>query len=477
MKSKNKKQNIYLIGIKGVGMTMLAQFLREKGNNVCGSDVTDTFLTDRVLKKEKIKVFSPFNAKNISDNPDLIIHSSAFTAKNNPEMAAIEDNPERFNKIPIISYAEALGGVFNDYYGIAVCGSHGKTTTSAWLGYVLNKAGKSPSVLVGSRVPQFNGSSLLGKSKYFVAEVDEYQNKLQYFNPFGVVLNNIEFDHPDFFKDQVAYTKVFADFIKKIPREGFLVVNNRDGEINKIKKYGGGQIITYDVAGSGETVPTVNYLATDLKMKNGYQYFSVNDWGEFKISLWGKHNVFNALAVIAAARALKVSIPDIKKHLAGFKGTERRAQILGKYKGALIIDDYAHHPTEVKATLEGIRAREIKKNLITVFHPHTFTRTKALFKDFVVSFALTDELIILDIYGSAREKQGGVSSKQLVSEIIKYNKKYQIKQSVKSIATIPQAAEYLKKRLSQKDVLLLMGAGDVFRIGNDLLDSGKNKKK
>lgn len=466
---KNKKQNIYLIGIKGVGMTMLAQFLREKGNELSGSDITDTFLTDKVLKKERIKVFSPFAEKNIPAKADLIIHSSAFTAKNNIEMAALEKNPERFRKIPVISYAEALGGVFNDYKGIAVCGSHGKTTTSAWLGYVLNKAGKSPSVLVGSRVPQFNGSSLLGKSKYFVAEVDEYQNKLQYFKPTGVVLNNIEFDHPDFFKDQAAYTKVFADFVKKIPRVGFLVINNSDKEINKIKKYCRGQIITYDVAGVGETVPTVNYLAHDLRIKNGYQYFSVNDWGEFKISLWGKHNVFNALAVIAASRALKVSIVDIKRHLAGFKGTERRAQILGKYNGALIIDDYAHHPTEVKATLEGIKAREKNKNLITVFHPHTFTRTKALFKDFVGSFALTDELIILDIYGSAREKQGGVSSAQLAAKIKEHNQKRRIKQSVTAIATILQAVEYLKKRLHKKDVLLLMGAGDVFRVGNELL--------
>lgn len=475
MKAKDKKQNIYLIGIKGVGMTMLAQFLREKGNKLSGSDTADTFMTDRVLKKEKIKVFSPFNTKNIPDKLDLIIHSSAYTEQNNIEMKFIKDNSARFINIPIISYAEALGNVFNDYYGIAVCGSHGKTTTSAWLGYVLAYAGKSPSVLVGSRVPQFNGSSILGKSKYFVAEVDEYQNKLQYFKPFGVVLNNIEFDHPDFFKDQASYTKVFADFVTKIPREGFLVVNNSDGEIKKIKKYCQAQIITYDVSSVGETTATVNYLAHDLKIKNGYQYFSVNNLGEFKISLWGKHNIFNALAVIASARALKVSISTIKKHLAGFKGTERRAQILGKYKGALIIDDYAHHPTEVKATLEGIRAREMKKNLITVFHPHTFTRTKALFKDFISSFVLADELIILDIYGSAREKQGGVSSKELVEKIKKYNELHKIKQNVKSIATIPQATEYLRTKLNVHDTLLLMGAGDVFRIGVDLL-AKKNKK-
>lgn len=466
---KLKGQNIYFIGIKGVGMTMLAQFLAEAGNRVSGSDITDIFLTDQVLKKEKISVLTPFNEKNIPTSLDLIIYSSAFNSSNNPELKFIANNPERFKKVKILSYAEALGNIFNQYYGVAVCGSHGKTTTSAWLGYVLARAGKNPSVLVGSRVPQFKGSSLKGKSKYFVAEVDEYQNKLQYFFPQGVVLNNIEFDHPDFFKDQAAYTKVFAEFVKKIPKAGWLVVNNRDSEIRKIKKYCRGQVLTYDVAFSKTTVETVNYLAHDLKFKNGYQIFSVNDLGEFKISLWGEHNIFNALGVIASARALKVSLSDIKKYLAGFKGTERRTQVLGKYRGALIIDDYAHHPTEIKATLAGLRARYKNKNIITVFHPHTFTRTRALFKDFVTSFKDTNELIILDIYGSAREKQGGVSSAQLVAAIKKYNSTSRCRQSIIYLPTLNQAAQYLKKYLKSSDILLLMGAGDVFRVGEELL--------
>jgi len=475
MGKKIKPKNVYLIGIKGVGMTMLAQFLREKGNNLSGSDIDESFMTDRVLKKEKIKVFAPFSIANIPGKIDLIIHSLAYTPENNCELRYIKNNPEKFKNIPLITYAEALGQVFNEYYGIAVCGSHGKTTTSAWLGYVLWKAGKKPNVLVGSRVPQFGGSTLMGQAKYFVAEVDEYKNKLQYCSPQGVVLNNIEFDHPDYFKDQAAYTQVFADFLKKIPASGWLVINNRDPEIKKIKKYCAGQILTYDLDADNKTVPTVNYLAQNLQMSDGYQTFNVNDWGEFKIKLWGEHNVYNALAVIAAARALKVSIPDIKKHLAGFKGTERRAQLLGQYKGALIIDDYAHHPTEIKATLEGISARYPQKNIITVFHPHTFTRTKALFKDFVASFGKTKELIILDIYGSAREKRGGVSSAQLAKEISHYNKINHISQTVKHIATISEATVYLKNKLKANNLLLLMGAGDVFRIANSLLKYGKSR--
>ncbi|MFA5131334.1 MAG: UDP-N-acetylmuramate--L-alanine ligase [Patescibacteria group bacterium] len=472
--SKNKsKKNIYLIGVKGVGMTMLAQFLVKKGNRISGSDNPESFMTDRVLKKEKIKVFSPFAPQNIPDNTDLIIHSLAYSPENNSELSYIKKNSARFKNIPVITYSEALGQVFNEYYGIAVCGSHGKTTTSAWLGYVLAKAGKKPNVLVGSRVPQFNGSSLIGSAKYFVAEVDEYKNKLQYCSPQGVVLNNIEFDHPDYFKNQAAYTKVFADFIKKIPAGGWLVMNNHDFETKKIKKYCRGRVMTYDVAPTGGTVPTVNYLAQNLKIKRGLLTFTVNDWGEFKISLWGEHNVYNALAVIAAARTLGVPLETIRKHLAGFKGTERRAQVLGTYRGSTIIDDYAHHPTEIQATLEGVRARYPRKNIITVFHPHTYTRTKALFKDFVTSFTRSDELIVLDIYGSAREKQGGVSSAQLVKAIAKYNSGRGLEQKVRHIATISEAAAYFRGKLNSSDLLLLMGAGDVFRLGETLLKYGR----
>ncbi len=488
-----KRKDFYLIGVKGVGMTMLAQFLSAHGHNVSGSDIADSFMTDKVLKKEKIRVSSPFAVKNIPARPDVIVYSSAFNDKNNPEMAYIKKHRSLFKNIPILSYAEALGQIFNEYYGVAVCGSHGKTTTSAWLGYVLMKAGKKPNVLVGSRVPQFGGSSLKGSSKYFVAEVDEYQNKLQYFQPAGVVLNNIDYDHPDYFQTEAAYAKVFADFIKKIPASGFLIINNRDAASQKVKKNCRGRVYSYDLAPQAETFTEAeeaaggksDYLAYDWRLKNGYQIFKVAyrevslkgqtrletvfGLGEFKISLWGEHNVLNALAVIAASRELKVPLSNIRSGLASFAGTERRAQILGKYHGALIIDDYAHHPTEIAATLSGLRAHYPDKKIITVFHPHTFTRTKALFKDFTKSFTAADELVILDIYGSAREKQGGVSSRQLAAAILKFNKAHKIIQPVRHLGAMTEAAAYLRRHLASKDVLLLMGAGDVFRIGADLL--------
>lgn len=472
MKLKNKK--LYFIGIKGVGMTMLAQFLTHQNNKISGSDIKEIFLTDKVLADEKIKVLSPFDEKNIPADADLIIYSSAFSKNNNCELAYLDNLPaDEKKRIKIMSYAEALGETFNNYYGVAVCGSHGKTTTSAWLGYVLWMAGKEPNVLVGSRVPQFNGSSLIGSSNYFLAEVDEYQNKLQYFNPQGIVLNNIDYDHPDFFKDPRAYRKVFIDFIKKVPQNGFLVINNRDSEIKKIKKHCPGKIISYDLVSHGRTPTQSDYLAYYSKNEEDCQSFRVinhaDDLGEFKIKLIGEHNIMNALAVIAGAIELKVPVEKIKKYLGEFQGTERRMQILGKYKGSLVLDDYAHHPTEVKATLMSIRNHYPNKKIITLFHPHTFTRTKALFHDFVMSFENTNELYILDIYGSAREKHGGVTSKDLVSAIKEYNSQKNIEQKVVNISTIHDAAVYFKDKLGENDLLLLMGAGNVFQVADEIL--------
>ena len=475
-KNKQVKKEVYFIGIKGVGMTMLAQFLQAKGHKVSGSDVAESFLTDKVLSDAKIPVFSGFNPENISTKADLIIYSSAYNEKNNPELGFIKHNPNLF-KAEILSYAQALGSVFNDYQGIAVCGSHGKTTTSAWLGYVLEKANKKPNVLVGSRVPQFKGSSLIGSSKIFLAETDEYQNKLRFFNPFAVVLNNIDYDHPDFFKDDAAYIKVFRDFIKRIPERGFLVVNYGDKQVKRVSKSCSAKVISYDIetesftttanrnkAVAGTDKEVVNYFAFNLKIKGLKQSFQVNNLGEFKISLLGRHNVKNALAVIAAALELKVSLKDLKKYLANFKGTERRSQILGTYNQAIYIDDYAHHPTEIQATLESLKSFYHTKKIITVFHPHTFTRTKALFNDFVKSFQNTDELIILDIYGSAREKQGGVSSAKLVKGINAFYKKEKKNIIAKNIKTVKEVANYLRTNTKANDLVVLMGAGDVFRV-------------
>jgi len=483
-------RKIYMIGIKGVGMTMLAQYLAEQGVEVVGSDTEEKFMTDEVLKKAGIKVIEKFSEKNIPSDADLIIYSTAYNEKTNEEVAKVLSG-----KIKTLTYAEALGEVFNQQYGIAVVGSHGKTTTSAWLGYVLSKAGYEPNVMVGAQVPQFDGCSILGKSDYFVAELDEYQNKLKHFQPQVVVLNNIDYDHPDFFPTEDEYRSVFIEFIKKIPAKGFLIANFDDPVIRKIANVNcRSRVISYAIDEAAD------YVAYDIKQQGGRQFFKVKfgvsdgieedetfkDYrtlgarrhqvprddllGSFSIQLLGQHNISNALAVIAACIELDVGLVDIRRYLEEFTGTARRMQILGQFRGATIIDDYAHHPTEIKTTLAGVRQLYKDKKIIVVFHPHTFTRTKALFNDFVKSFEKADEVIVLDIYGSAREEHGGVHSKDLADSVKHKNTKTQKQQNVRYIPTLKECEKYLRENVERGNVVLLMGAGDVFRIGERLVE-------
>ncbi|MBN2884306.1 UDP-N-acetylmuramate--L-alanine ligase, partial [Patescibacteria group bacterium] len=407
-------KKFYLIGIKGVGMTMLAQFLHEKGKIVSGSDIADTFMTDAVLRSRKIKVFTGFKAEQIPAG-SVIIYSSAYNQQNNVELSYIYQHQKKFAKQIILNYAQAIGALFNSYQGIAVCGSHGKTTTTAWLGFVLRDLGLEPNVVAGARVPQFKGSSMIGNSPYFIAEADEYQNKLQYFQPYGVVLNNIDFDHPDYFKNKTAYFRVFQNFVEKIPPAGFLVANASDQQVQKLLTSTKAHIISYALADklTGKN-NALSLLGHSVRYEKGWQYFQVNDWGEFKIRLYGRHNLENALAVLASALALGIEPMAAKKSLAKFTGTARRAELLGEYQHIPIFDDYAHHPTEIKATLQAFKEVYPNKRLVLVFHPHTFSRTKSLFADFVTSFAQADVLALMEIYASAREKQGGVSSLDLI---------------------------------------------------------------
>lgn len=458
----SKIKKIYMIGIKGVGMTMLAQFLDAKGVWIVGSDTDEVFMTDEILENAGIDVFEGFSIKNIPRDADLIIYSAAYNKDNNVELAHVLEGGKK-----VLTYAEALSEVFNQTFGIAVTGSHGKTTTTAWLGFVMREAGLTPSVMVGSKVPQFHGASIVGSSNYLVVEADEYKNKLKYLTPKAVLLNNIDYDHPDFFSTKEIYAQVFIDFIKKIPKKGFLVANYDDETIRKIAKVNSVcNVITYG------TKEDCDYIVYDVRQESGKQYFKVrlkdgDELGEFVIRLYGFHNVLNAVAVIAASIELEIELVVIRNNLEKFLGTSRRMEVLGKFKGATIIDDYAHHPTEVRATLTGAREMYKDKKIKVIFHPHTFTRTKALFDDFAESFEKADDLVILDIYGSAREKQGGVHSNDLVEKI--RNSKYEIRNCVQYIPSLEKAEEYIRETARRDDVIILMGAGDVFRIGESLL--------
>jgi len=464
---KNKIKTAYFIGIKGVGMTMLAQFLANQGVRVSGSDINETFMTDEILKQSGIKVTERFKASNLNKLADMIIYSTAYNPQTNPELkAALKQK-----KIPVKTYAEALAEVFNNYRGIAVIGSHGKTTVSAWLGYILKSANFKPNVLVGARVPQFKGSSLIGNSEYLVSEVDEYQNKLKYFKPFGVVLNNVDWDHHDYFKTKEQYYQVFARFVARIPKDGFLVFNYDDKDCRRLAKLTKAKTIGFSLNKIKDYKQTL-WQVKKMDYKKGQRIFSIENEKTVKdlsINLLGEYNLANGLAALAAAVELGVSMDKVRVGLARFKGTARRQEILGRYRGAVIIDDYAHHPTEISKTVQALREKYKTEKLTVVFHPHTFTRTKALLKEFSQSFPLADEVLVLDIYGSAREVAGGVSSQDLVNGVVKFNRRKKIEQVVSVIGSLNDATTHLKTTATKNQVIILMGAGDVFRVGESLL--------
>jgi len=458
----NEIKKAYFIGIKGAGMAAVAEIFKARGIEISGSDTKEKFFTDEILERNRINYFEEFSAENIPENADLIIHSTAYDENNNAEMLEAKSR-----RLSMLSYPEVLGILFKEKMGIAVCGTHGKTTTTAILATCMREAGVKPSAIVGSKVIEWNGSVLKGKGNFFVAEADEYQNKLAYYNPWAVVLTSIDFDHPDFFATFEDYKNAFRDFVAKTPKHGFLVACGDYADVIKISKSANCQVLTY---GFGEGC---EYRIEDLSSKNWSEdgelvktfkvFYQEGFLGEFKIKQIGRHNMLNATAAIAVCHKLKLDLEKVKTAILNFEGTSRRFEYIGERDGAILIDDYAHHPEEIKATLKAAREKYYRKNIWTIFHPHTFTRTKALLQEFAQSFDNTDKVIVIDIYGSAREVQGGISSKDLVDLINKYNP-----EKAEYIPTIPEVVEYLRNRISSKDVVISMGAGNVWQVTKNL---------
>jgi UDP-N-acetylmuramate--alanine ligase len=452
----SKVKKAYFIGIKGAGMTAVAEILSARGVEISGSDTREKFFTDEILKRKKIEFYESFSARHVPQNADLIIYSTAYNKENNVELQ--ESQRKNF---PMLSYPEILGELFKEKFGIAVCGTHGKTTTTAMLSECLRAAGADPASLVGSKVLQWGGGSLSGSGKFFIAEADEYQNKFQYYNPWAVVLTSVDWDHPDYFPTFEKYKEVFSQFIAKIPRHGFLVVWGDSAATNEVACGAKCEIIKYGFLEDND-VTIMKHETRNMKQNFEIIYGGKN-LGQFQIQLIGKHNILNAAAAVATCHKLKIDMEKVREALANFAGTARRFEYIGERNGAILIDDYAHHPEEIKATLKATREIYPGKNIITVFHPHTFTRTKALFQDFAQSFDDTDKVIILDIYGSAREVRGGVTSSELVDLINKYNSG-----KAEYIPTINEAARYLKDKLGENDIVISMGAGDVWKVAGKL---------
>lgn len=455
-----KINKIHFIGIGGIGLSAIAKFMKLKGKQISGSDLSRSLVIDN-LEEDGIKIFIGQNEENISSDIDLVIHTMAIPKDNSELNRAKELN------IKTITYPESLGVLFNDKFGIGVCGTHGKSSTTAMIGLMLDDAGLDPSIVVGSIVPRYKSNLRIGKSKYFLIEACEYERAFLNYYPKIIILNNIELDHTDYYKGLDDFKSAFVEFLTHLPDDGLLICNGDDENVLSIK----GQIASSLNFGLKENngVRAINVIFTEGQTKFEVIYQNEN-LGEFALMVPGFFNVYNALGAISLGLALKIPIEKIKKSLENYSGTWRRFEIKGKYKNALVISDYAHHPTAVKVIIEATKNFYPGKRVFAVFQPHQHNRTKELYQDFLKSFDDADILILVEIFdvaGREEEKAQIVSSLNLVDDIKKQGKK--ISKNIFYTKDLRETRKLIDGKMKSDDILLIIGAGDIYKIADDLV--------
>ena len=450
-----KPIHIHFIGIGGISMSGLAEILLEEGFTVSGSDARESALTRR-LAAHGAHISCPQSAANINHSIDAVVFTAAIHA-DNPEYAAAKTAG-----IPMLSRAEFLGQVMENYAdSFAVAGTHGKTTTTSMLSQILLSADCDPTISVGGILKSIDGNIRVGHSGIFLTEACEYTNSFLNFRPKYSLILNIEEDHLDFFKDLEDIRHSFHQFAALLPPDGTLVINGDITDYPEIYRDLECHVATY---GSS---PDYDYSAANiLHDEKGRVSFDLVKYGEtvtrIQLSVTGDHNVSNALASIATAELLDVPMESIQKGLLSFTGTDRRFEYKGTLDGITIIDDYAHHPTEIQATLKAAKYYP-HKSLWCIFQPHTYTRTKAFFHEFAEALSHTDHLVLADIYAARETDTLGISSKDLAEEVRKLGT------DAHYFPSFSEIEEFVKAQCVSGDLLITMGAGNVVDIGEDLL--------
>ncbi len=415
-------KRVHFIGIGGIGVSALARMMLLDGKEVSGSDISKSVITEQ-LSRIGAKIFLGHRRENLG-KPDLVVYSPAV-AMDNPEILEAKKNGT-----PFFSYPEMLGEISKNKFTIAISGSHGKTTTTAMIGGLLKDAGLDPTIVVGSLLAGASSNFVAGKSRYFVAEACEYKKSFLNLHPKIAVITNIDNDHLDYYKNVKNIQKAFREFANLLGEDGYLVCNPGSPRLKPV-------------------VRSARYKIID------YSKFPIN----LKLKVPGRHNLDNAQAALAVAEILKVKNSTAKESLESFSGTWRRFEYKGKSKsGAEIYDDYAHHPTEIKATLAGAREAFPNRRIFCVFQPHLYSRTKLLMDEFAKSFSDADAVLVADIY-AAREKDDGTHSRQLVEKIQKFH------HNARYVDSFNKAAAVLISEPEEGDVILTMGAGDIYKAG------------
>jgi len=462
-----KIKKIHFTGIKGVGMTALALCAKDLGIKISGSDLEELFVTDEVLKKAGIVWQLDFKKENIG-NPDLLVFTAAHGGQANVEVIAAEAK-----NIPVLSHAQALGFLMKEKKGISVCGVGGKTTTAAMIATTFDLAGFKPSYAIG--VGKINPLGFPGRydrrGEFFIAEADEYFTSPQdpkprffYQNPKIIVITNIEFDHPDVYKNLDHTLRVFKSFIKKVPEHGLVIACVDSPNVQKLLQLIKVPIITYGFSLQADwQITLINQTKEKTTFSLKYKDLTIDN---LVLSVPGKFNLRNAAAAFIVAHFCGIPLSKIKQGLAGFKGTKRRFEFIKEIKGIKFYDDYAHHPVQIKATLQAARKWFKNKRIIVIFQPHTYSRTRALLEHFGRSFSEADLVIITDIYSSAREKKDPqVSGRMLVEKIKKFQPNVFYKKGENEVA------EFLRLKAKRGDVIFTLGAGDIFNWRRSILSS------
>ena len=473
----NTPCHIHFIGIGGISMSGFAILLNEKGFTVSGSDCKESAITDK-LESLGIKVKYEQAASNITDDIDLIVYTAAISLNNPEYIAAVE------SKIPMMDRAEMVGQVMKNYTdSIAVSGTHGKTTTTSMLSHIFLANDMDPTISVGGILNAIHGNIRIGQSEHFITEACEYTNSFLKFHPTTGIILNIDADHLDFFKDLDDIRNSFHRFVLLLPEDGLLVLNGEIEQQDFLLKDVKSNVVTYgydkkftEWNPASAEIP-YNYYAANISFDdNGYGSFDVYTnkdsktnpsdntcLGRICLNVVGEHNISNAMAAIAVAlESEAIAFEMIQKGLSEFKGTNRRFEYKGNLGGITIIDDYAHHPTEIKATLTAAKNYP-HKTLWCVFQPHTYSRTRALLHEFAEALVSADKVILADIYAAREKDPGDISSVTLKQELEKLGKE------VYYFPSFGEIEDFILTNCEQNDLLITMGAGNVVEIGEFLL--------
>lgn len=451
----NRPIRIHFMGIGGISMSGLAEVLLERGFTITGSDMKASPITKKLESHGAAIVYGQ-KAENITDDMDLVVYTAAIHP-DNPEFQAVVQKG-----IPHMDRAELLGQIMSNYKNsIAVSGTHGKTTTTSMLSLIMLAGACDPTISVGGILKDIDGNIRVGRSQNFITEACEYTNSFLKFNPRIELILNVDADHLDFFKDLNDIRHSFRLFAEKLDKNGILIIN---GEIRDLSFFTEGlpcKIITYGLEADD------NYTAKNISF-NEYAcgsydlYVNGEKADHITLNVTGLHNVSNSLAAIAAARELGISMEHIKSGLMNFKGTDRRFEYKGEINGITILDDYAHHPTEIEATLTAAKNYPHRK-IWCAFQPHTYTRTKALLKEFGRALSLADHVVLADIYAAREADTGEIHSRDLQAEIRAHGT------AADYFSTFKEIENFLLENCSPGDLVITMGAGDIVTVGEELL--------